>query len=280
VPQRFRDEEFESFSIDQRLGEILADGYDAGAAWNLAGRLAEEGELIAAAHWFLLAAEEYDRNVETGDTFTDDESEVADWARFHAFQCLLDQGFWTAAAMLHHRLAAEFRDEAEASLLAAVAMKRPEKRDLMGAYEAAVTSMISDPRFETLEDFFEGLELTPEDERASLELDALIAFALLRPDDPANPWNAGAQFSDAGMLEAAAWLFLETARVVRLGRVQTHDDIEDELEWAAAAEFNACRDLLAAGRLLSASVVLHRLQGEDREEAARLLNEALAKEPD
>lgn len=150
----------------------------------------------------------------------------------------------------------------------------------MGPYEAAVTSMIGDPRFETIEDFLEGLELTPEGDRAFLELDALIAFALLRPDDPANPWNAGAQLSDAGMLEAAASLFLETARVVRLGRVQTHDDIEDELEWAASAELNACRDLVAAGRLLSASVVLHRLKGEDRKEAARLLYEALAEDPD
>ncbi len=142
--------------------------------------------------------------------------------------------------------------------------------------EAAVREMLREPRMEVLSGFYEAAGEWPATEVARVDLDVLTAFALLDPEDPANPWNAAAKHDELELSEAAASWFIEAARAIRRDQ-QAEDGVVtwDDPNWADSALYNAARALVSAGLVLSASVLASRIEGKDRDEVIRWIWEVL-----
>lgn len=106
------------------------------------------------------------------------------------------------------------------------------------------------------------LPVEPRVAELTMIFDLLRAMSLLDESDPALAWNRGSLLADYGRHTEAADAKLDAFARIREG-LQRGDELNDGEDWAEAALYHACRNLILAGQPLSAAILSRRLTDEE-----------------
>jgi hypothetical protein len=114
------------------------------------------------------------------------------------------------------------------------------------------------------------------DPRLNVLLDSLMALTLAESSDASYPWMRGSILFAVGRhLESAADFLVAAARLSEERRQGT--DLEDIDLWIGGALFHAAKNFAMDQHLLSALVLLPRLDPDDREEIRQLIDRKMTR---
>jgi hypothetical protein len=114
-------------------------------------------------------------------------------------------------------------------------------------------------------------EVSPDDPRLQVLLDALRALALIDNDDPSWPWERGGLLARCGRHLEAADDYLASASLSMLDACNGTSAVDDPEEWAKSAYGHAARELIRGGQLVAAAALLPALDRGDRDEIEGML---------
>jgi hypothetical protein len=117
-------------------------------------------------------------------------------------------------------------------------------------------------------------DVSPDDPRLALILDALAALGQKEPDDSAHPWRRAALLAAVGRHLEAAADYLEAGRRFENEFATTSGVTGDEDSWASTALWRAAQNFVHGGQPLAARALLGRLRESDRLDVAALIDRA------